>query len=688
MPMYEWTGTEWKPTITAQVWNEVPPGWSRAKKIKVWEGSPTPSWVLAWVHPVLNASLSLSAYGVNTGVGYNVTLTAPEGFPEGTSVIFRFTGYSSTVYPAEGSTTATLVGASHASNGTFAWYADVVTKGGTTTFGPVSQTVDVPITTSVTLTGPDWALSNQSGSGGSSSVAAKTFTINLSNPSAVSRLSFQLSHQGGAWTEYQGWNTPPAQVTWSSQFSTPGPWRARAVATLTTSAVVYSAEASLYCYIKHLYASASPNPATSGQTVTLTASHSGDGLLSTSGRWQYMYTVNGVWVDNWSTANPVGWATGGATTIRWRWAENFADGSQILSNDPLVTVNANGIYTDDGSYQGTPGGSGLVNAMFAARNANLPLYVKGTWSLSLNTMWIPDGVSVYCAAGTKFNHTPTARFRNAAAWPATSMPDSCGGYAGGGFFWDGGEFNGGGDGIFTISHSSGFTIQNTRMYNWSSDTGDGHAIEINSSGGADNLNGTSYRVHILNNQFLGLGLGQRTNSNDEAVQWDWAWKGSGCGGAEDHTMCHNIRIAGNTSHRFSEGWDGIQNAGFSLCFTGGHRMSSGSYGLMGNAGVANPSDGYPAERHNWVLIEGNNVHKAVGATSGVSPDKGAIALWSTRDVIVRNNNFYACTDSRLVSGFDETQNLNSSVVNISISGNTHNGAAKTITMPASNTTGG
>lgn len=142
MPVSVWNGTGWAAAKQIPVWNGS--AWANAKKIKVWNGS---AWVLAWVPPVVTASLSFSKTGVATGEAYNVTLTAPGGFPEGAAVTFRFTGYSHTVYPTEGATTATLSGAAHAGAGSYAWYADVVTKGGNTTFGPVTQTATVPAPT-------------------------------------------------------------------------------------------------------------------------------------------------------------------------------------------------------------------------------------------------------------------------------------------------------------------------------------------------------------------------------------------------------------------------------------------------------------------------------------------------------------------------------------------------------------
>src|SRR5690606_33797725 len=94
--------------------------------------------------------------------------------------------------------------------------------------------------------------------------------------------------------------------------------------------------------------------------------------------------------------------------------------------------------------------------------------------------------------------------------------------------------------------------------------------------------------------------------------------------------------------------------------------------------------GEPVERHNGILIENNEIHGAVGATANVSPDKGAIALWNARYVWVRNNAFFGCTPSRLISGWDANpdRDLNDATMNINISGNTHDGVPVTITMPA------
>jgi hypothetical protein len=299
--------------------------------------------------------------------------------------------------------------------------------------------------------------------------------------------------------------------------------------------------------------------------------------------------------------------------------------------------------------------SGLDQAAAAA----LPLRLTGAFTVNC-VVRIPSNVQINGAAAT-FTFTKAGRIRN-------KTNGNAGGYThAGGFVWDGGTFVGAGNGIFTISHSPGFTIQNTLQYAYAETGDDGHSIEINSSGGPHTPN--SYTVHITGNTFRGV-TGQRPNSNDEAVQYDFSWDGSGGDGPYDATMCANLYIANNTFHRLDESgtWH------FALCAIGAHRGTAGE----------------PAERHNGILIENNAIHGAVGATADVSPDKGAIGLWNARDVWILNNAFFGCTSSRLVSGWDanSSRHLNDSTMNINIAGNTHDGNAVTITMPASNTTGG
>ena len=640
MPMSVWTsGSTWAPPKTMQVWKD--PDWVRVKKAKVWNGS---AWVLAWVHPVVNASLSLSKSSVSTGEAYNVTLTTPQvnGFPEGTAVTFRFTGYSLVMYPTEGSTSITLTGASHASAGTYSWYADVVNMGGTTTFGPVSQSAAV-VGTTVTLTNPAWCLSTQSGSSGSSSVAAATFTVTLSNPASAKWLSFQLSHAGGAWTEYKGWTNPTATSTHTMQFSTPGSWRARAIAVRTDDVYVYSAETTIYCYIKHLHVTLSPVSPEAGQQVSMTASHTGDPLGQTYGRWQYMRPTDWVWHDNWQTGNPSYWNPPTADDVYFMWSENYADGSTINSNA------AHSVVTD--SYVRLNGGNhvDLEAAMRSATNAGKTLVLTGTFHLYGNAE-IPANANVI-ATGAKFNCN-----RNYGAYSRPGDAHESGklindnGAGGGGythagwFTWDGGEFDGNGESCFTISHSPGFTIRNATLYRYCANQsyfswGDGHAIEVNSSGGADNGTGQggTFNVLIQNCTFHGTDMGQRAWGNDEPMHYDWSWDGSGGRAPYDDTMSHNVRITGCLFHRHNEGAT-VSGAGvggwtdwqwrFAICGIGGHNP----------AGTLRP-----ANRHNHFQFDNNSIHGSDGyAGNQLSFDKGAIHSHAVRQCWVVNNSFYGC----------------------------------------------
>lgn len=338
------------------------------------------------------------------------------------------------------------------------------------------------------------------------------------------------------------------------------------------------------------------------------------------------------------------------------------------SGEPVATE-----VVVDGGKCGT--GAQIQAGMDSAAAKGLPLRLVGTFYIS-TTVNIPDNLYIQ-GGGAKFylSSTPPAacdggpgaynagRIRNATKGSAAGYGQA------GGFTWDGGEFDGNRDGIMTFSHSPGFTVKNCTFYSWcyynsSGDNNTGHAIEINSSGGADNTDGP-YTVQILNNTFLGV-YSQRPWSNDEPVHWDWNWNGSGGtppfwevgdpANSTTQTMCHNVLIQGNTFHRKDESgtWK------FALCAIGGHDSSDAAI--------------KPATRHNHFLIDGNKIHGAVGASANVQSDKGAIHLFRVRQAKVTNNEMFGCTASRLVSAENKTD-----AGYCSAAGNTHNGA------PAGNT---
>lgn len=272
------------------------------------------------------------------------------------------------------------------------------------------------------------------------------------------------------------------------------------------------------------------------------------------------------------------------------------------------------------------------------------LRLTGTYHVYTN-VYIPDDL-VIDATGAKFyvnsEEAKEGGKYNAGRFKNASNGDAPGYGAAGWWTWTGGEFDGNGEGIFTLSHSPGYTIQNATFYRYCSSGNTGHAIETNSSGGDNDLNGP-YNVKILNNTFLGTDRGQRSNSNDEPVHWDWNWDGSGAAAPVWHkgdpvntgtqTMCHNVLIKGNTFHRRAEG----NGWAFAKCAIGGHDASD--------------SDFDPEYRHNHIMIEENNIHGAVGSTE-VSPNKGAIHLAWARDVVVRKNRLLGGVAKRYITAED------------------------------------
>lgn len=544
-----------------------------------------------------------------------------------------------------------------------------------------------PIRSTVSVTGPTIVMSeNCANPTGQNYIAKSTFTVSLDTPSSVSKVEISFWSSGGGWAApYKTVLNPTGNVTADASFAATGTRYCRAIITFLDGQTLESNHHAFTCYTKTLYATVNDHGQIGGNPAIFTASCGADCPgVQISSAW---YWWNGSSMIYHTTGNPGYWYNPDRN-VDFYYRENFPDGSYLYSTVAAVRPTSAEYILNGGHCHD------INAAMIAARQQGKPLRLTGTFDVYTN-VYIVDGLEIR-AQGATFNVNTkdgaynAGRFRNGRAWPNTgALTTADTKYSAGGFTWYGGTFNGNGDGIWTISHSPGFTVDGATFYNWASDTNDGHAIEINSSGGNNDLAGTGWRVNVLNCRFAGLPNGQRTNSNDEALQYDWAWQGSGVQGAEDHTMCHNIRVAYCTFDRLAA-WSSLNN-GYALCAVGGHRMGGGSYGDMGNVGIANPADGEPSQRHNWLLVEHNTIYNAKGATSGVSPNKGAVALWNVRDVIVRNNAFHNCTDTRLVSAWDANTNrvLTDSYMNISISGNTHNGVAKTITMPSdSHTTGG
>lgn len=532
---------------------------------------------------------------------------------------------------------------------------------------PWSRSVDVAVEDpgpgTAAITGPLIAMARDAGENapdGVNQIVDPTFTITLSTPADVAEVSLQRTAQTDPpdWVEQAVWTRPTtSELRHPLPFETAGAWALRVVITDDDGLVSGSAPHAITSVAPAITATVDTALPVVGTTVTLTAAMSPSApttFANTPAGW-FATDVGGIAVSE-GPPNPLASTATDTVATDWVWVEVFPDGSRLHSN--VVRVSPQPAAPTEVLVQGG-GCLDLQQGLNQAASSSLPLRLTGTFTVDCRVR-IPSNVTVDAGAAT-FAFTKAGRIRNA-------QNGGGGGYThAGGFVWNGGTFVGAGNGVFTISHSPGFTITNTTMYAWADAGDDGHAIEINSSGGTHTPD--VYAVHITNNTFLGL-TGQRANSNDEAVQYDFAWDGSGGDAPFDNTMTHNLRIAGNTFHRLDESgaWE------FSLCAIGGHRGSAGE----------------PVERHNGFLIENNAIHGAVGATVDVSPNKGGIALWNVRDAQVRNNAFFGCTATRLVSAWDANPDraLNDATMNVDVTGNTHNGSAVTITMPASNSTGG
>lgn len=481
----------------------------------------------------------------------------------------------------------------------------------------------------------------------------------------VPKMDMYFRRPGGDWELYStvaDHGTTPWYV--DRKFDTLGSWDIKVVSThsdgKTTEAVSIGA---VYVFSKTVTASPSDAAPIKGSVVSLIPKfESGTSQPWVTSRWDAYYDKSDGAGTKWYPHSSVNWGANPASTwdgawgdVAWVYAEEFADGSVIWSNsfwirpvDAPVGGGGGGGGEVQPPVDNRPeyhtlrraagvGGTAITNAMNEAMRAYRAGEIKqpklvllnGTDGSAFNvsaTVWIPEGITVD-ARGASFNMT-NARFRN-------DKKGGAGGYgAAGGWTWIGGSFDGGGNGIFTVCHAPSFTITQATFVNYCTSSEDGHAIEINSSGG-NNVGYCAKTVQITDNRFNGAPNGQRTNSNDEPVHYDWAWNGSGeeVVGPSDHTMCHNVYIARNTFHRASEAWNSKQNGGFALCAIGGHDPGSSLRA---------------SERHNWFIIEGNAIHGAVGST-GTSPDKGAIHLYYLRDSVVRGNSFYGCTAGRIVT---------------------------------------
>jgi len=316
----------------------------------------------------------------------------------------------------------------------------------------------------------------------------------------------------------------------------------------------------------------------------------------------------------------------------------------------------------DATTQGCPAGQACSAGACAPQYDITPGTYSGSTITSMmqgkaTFAWQPGGYTITSQFFIPSNITITATgasIKLTGGSIKNAAPASCGVVGdnhythAGGFTWDGGTiYRDSGDTLMSFAHAPSLTIKNATFYRYCSSANNGHAIEINACGGANQGTSSSagtgpYTVRIINNSFLGTDQGQRTNSNDEPIQYDWAYSTAAAGAkvcpnqsdVMASTMCHNVEISGNTFYRQAQTGTWVS----ALCAIGGHKP-------------ADPISGtkrLPTNRHNNFRIANNQIHEAVGST-GTNPDKGAIHLFALRGVTVTGNVFTACTPSRLVT---------------------------------------
>lgn len=611
----------------------------QAKSVKVSDGFG--GWRLAWVPPVKVATLSLSKTGVATGEQYNVVLSIPGGVPEGgVTVKFRHGTYSHTTTLAAGATSATLAGATHATATTADWYADVTTLGGTTTFGPVRQTAYARST--ATVTGPSWFMSHRCPNpSGLNSIIDPTFTISLSDYTAVTRVELQIASWSdgvfktiGVWTPGGAGGfaaIPGASWNWAganSLFDRNGMWSARIVLTFKDGATYESGHYGMDVRVKGLSVASSDYAPPVNTTVALTAScTSGDcGIMYSAAQW--FANTGGGWAPD-TANNPNNWHAWG--TVSWLWREVFADGSVLHSNIITVTPYAAAYaYAENGD-------AGTIQNCLDIAYGRLGGAGSGTKSAVLRGTFhgggavrVPAGVTVD-AYGAVFQNI---QFLNADTGDRGAA--GSGGYSrAGGIVWRGGTFDcwNSKSTAWSISQCPSFHLEGAHIFNT---TTKGHGIEINSSGGpayggdVRNMQEWDFTIKVLNCTFSGMDATPRDTGYDEAVHFDYSWTGATAAGtASDGTVCHNILVKG---------------CHFQRARTFPYPTSIGNHKFS----VNDTAEGTPPrEVHSHLRIDGCHFDQ-VGACSAPGSDsimsatmasRGTVHLIAFRQVQIANNHF-------------------------------------------------
>lgn len=416
---------------------------------------------------------------------------------------------------------------------------------------PTTVTVSVPYS---------WVLSGQSGqnpaSASPSVIQPRVFTVTLSKPLSVRRVSLQLSHQGGAWTEYAGWDNPTQEVlNHSIPFSTTGAWSFRAVVTQLDGEVVTSASGSITCYKKSLSIGASSTAPTVGSTVTFSFACHDDCAPGQSGQGLWYQTGGGGWTYYSDPGTNASWPIGADYAVHnWLYQETFPDGSILNSNsvavDPVPAIPTH-------FHEVVPSGGDIQGAMDRAYNwfmANRAAPVNFDDENSMACVQLTSG-GTYSLNGPLYQRRGVRLDMTGAVVQASDSNMTHlfrGDNNGGGFYqnphydWQiiGGTFDGRWRaGIMSIVHTSRFRVNGVTFKDIG---GKKHMLEINSSGGSRNDN--AYAIEVLNCTFRMTNKqslnGEPRRTEDEAVQLDYAWTGAAAGNTDDGTNTNNVLIRG------------------------------------------------------------------------------------------------------------------------------------------------
>jgi hypothetical protein len=623
-------------------------------------------WRLSWVPPVKMALLEFSKSPVLVGEAFNVSATVPAGTPEGAYAVFRSSeGHNYRVDFPMGSTTVTLAGHSHGPVGTHQWWVDFVTAGGTTTFGPATQTAIARTTATVSTRA--WVMSYLSSNPtGLNHIPNVTFSMSLSNLAAAKRVELQIAPWStgvfktiGIWTrpgadEFA--DIPGGSWTWdfaNTVFDSTGMWSSRLMVTHDDGYVYESGHHSIDIRAKSLTAESSSYSPVVNTVVTLLAKCT-SGCQYPQSASQWLHNGGAGWNPD-SGSNPVNWQAWG--TISWLWRETFEDGATIHSNVITVTPVAAPSPYHVRSWHTQADFQHIVNT----RAGQQVLVEPHTYHFTSGKFYIPANTHIVATGSTFIVHQGIVN------------AGSGGGYGrAGGWTWEGGTFDGMGirTTMFSLAHSPGFTIKGIRVRGCAPK---GHGIEINSSGGPVQA---GYTVVIDGCAFDGV-MGHRSGegSYDEAIHIDYAWGASAATAnpENDGTVCNNVVVQNcHVEHTYPHNPTGYPVAFGSHKFsisTAAHpdskKTSSGNWIARPPAGPNTDGEARPVEYHRHILCHYNTFR--VSAYSG-STKRGAVHMRGWDNVVIGSNHALSSPSGVAAVTHDDeyTKNINSSPAAVNI----------------------